>query len=285
MSFLVKRRKNDPEWYEDASFWETYAPIMFDEARWAEVPAVVDAIEALARPPRGAAVLDACCGPGRHSIELALRGYHVIGIDITESYLEAARESASAWSLDREGGLSRNPQGAEGLVEFIRADLRTYRKKAAFDLALNLYTSFGYFRDPRDDLRALRALRKALKPGGALVLEMNGKETAARDFVDTEEFERGGWTIRTEYKIVGSWEGLCSRWILSKGGLVFDRSFVVRLYSGLEIKRALGEAGFTDIYIFGGLDGSPYDQNAKSLVALASYGRTACKTDVRRYNK
>lgn len=243
-----------PEWFEDESFWTDYAQIMFDGERWAEVPAVVDAIEALARPPRGGAVLDACCGPGRHSLELASRGYRVTGIDITASYLEAARESAAAWGVP---------------VDFVRADVRSFRGERSFDLALNLYTSFGYFRDAGDDLAALRSLSAALKPGGALVLEVNGKETAVRDFVRSEEFERGGWSVRTEYAVVGAWEGLRNRWILSRDGESVDRSFTLRLYSGVELRRALLEAGFASVELFGGLDGSPYDQEARSLVALA----------------
>ena len=246
----------DGPWFEDEEFWTAYAPIMFDEARWAEVPAVVDGIERLIRPLPGSAVLDACCGPGRHSLELASRGYRVTGIDITEAYLEAARESAAAW----------DPVPAP---RFIRADLREFRCSEAFDFAINLYTSFGYFAEPEDDLAALRRLREALRPGGALLLETTGKETAARDFTQGESFERGGWGVRTEFSVVGAWEGLRNRWILSRGDEVVDKSFVLRLYSGTEMRAALIGAGFASARIFGAVDGSPYDQRASSLVALA----------------
>lgn len=252
--------REEAEWFEDQSFWNEYAQIMFDEDRWAEVPAVADAIERLASPPPGGAILDACCGPGRHSLELARRGYRVTGIDITESYLEAARESAAAWNIPAEG---------PGSAQFVRADIRSFRGRGGFDLALNLYTSFGYFADRRDDLAALKNLRSSLRPGGSLILEMNGKETAARRFVECEEFERGGWSVRTEYEVVGAWEGMRNRWIAIRGETRIDRSFTLRLYSAVEMRNALTEAGFADIGIFGGLDGSPYDQRADSLVALA----------------
>jgi SAM-dependent methyltransferase len=241
------------EWFEDEEFWTAYAPVMFDEARWAEATASVDAIEALVGLAPGAAVLDACCGPGRHSLELASRGYEVTGVDITEAYLEAARESARGM----------------GNARFLRADLRKLDLPPAFDLAINLYTSFGYFADPADDLEALRRLRAALKPGGALVLETNGKETAVRDFTPGESFERGGWEIRTEFSVVGPWEGLRNRWVVSRDGTTVDRAFVLRLYAGTELRAALLEAGFAEASLFGGLDGSPYDQAARSLVALA----------------
>lgn len=241
------------EWFEDEEFWTVYAPIMFDEARWAEAPAAVDVLEALVRLAPGSAVLDACCGPGRHSLEFASRGYDVTGIDITDAYLDAARESAA--------GL--------GNVRFLHEDIRELRMPAAFDLAINLYTSFGYFTDAAADMTALRRLREALKKGGSLVLETTGKETAARDFTPGESFERGGWDVRTEFAVVGAWEGLRNRWILSRGGDRVDRSFVIRLYSGTELRAALLEAGFSEVRILGGLDGTPYDEAAKSLVAVA----------------
>ncbi|HOX31542.1 MAG TPA: methyltransferase domain-containing protein [Spirochaetales bacterium] len=245
-------------WYEDEAFWTAYAPLMFDEKRWAEVPAVVDAIEALASPPKGGRVLDAACGPGRHSLELAARGYRVTGVDLTAAYLEAARESAAAFGLE---------------IELVRADLRGFSRPAAFDLAINLYTSFGYFEEAADDLALLRGIRASLKPGGALVLETQGKETAARDFVEGEWFERGGMTIMTEYEVVGAWEGLRNRWIVlrGEGGRLekLDRSFVIRLYSGAELRALLLEAGFSRAELYGGLRGEPYDQKAESLVALA----------------
>jgi len=244
------------EWFEDEEFWTAYAPIMFDEERWAEVPTVIDEIESLAGLNPCASVLDACCGPGRHSLELASRGYRVTGIDITDAYLEAARESAA--------GLP-----GPGAASFIHADLRSFESPAAFDLAINLYTSFGYFSDPAEDIAALRRLRAALRKGGALVLETTGKETAARDFTKGESFERGGWGVRTEFSVVGHWEGLRNRWILSRGGKTIDRAFVLRLYSGSEMRAALLEAGFVEARIFGSLDGAPYDEAAASLVALA----------------
>jgi SAM-dependent methyltransferase len=186
-------------------------------------------------------------------MEFASRGYRVTGIDITEAYLEAARESA----IDLPN------------ARFVRADLREFKMTEAFDLAINLYTSFGYFADPAEDRTALRRLRRALKPGGTLLLETTGKETAARDYTAGECFERGGWEVRTEFAVVGAWEGLRNRWILSRGSECVDRAFVLRLYSGTELWAALLEAGFAEVRILGGLDGSPYDQAAKSLVALA----------------
>jgi len=242
------------EWFEDEAFWNVFAPLMFDEKRWAETPAVVDALERLAGTRPGDSVLDACCGPGRHSLEFARRGYRVTGVDITKSYLQAARESAE-------------DEGAD--IEFLQADLRNFRRPESFDLCVNLFNSFGYFSDPAQEEDMLRNIRMSLRPGGRFVLEMLGKETAVRDFTEGEWFERNGWTILTEYEVVGAWEGLKNRWVLLRGSERIDRSFVQRLYSGTEMRDLLTRAGFRNIRIRGSLEGAPYDQDARSLVALA----------------
>src|SRR5206468_5375646 len=118
-------------------------------------------------PPRRASVLDLCCGPGRHSLEFARHGFQVTGVDRTARYLDAARAAATG----------------EGLtVEFVQGDMPHFQRPAAFDVALNLFTSFGYFEDEAEDLCVLRHLHTSLKPGGQVLLEMAGKEPLARDF-------------------------------------------------------------------------------------------------------
>lgn len=245
---------NATEWFEDQDFWLTYAPLMFDESRWAEVPDVVDSLQALSSIQPGDRVLDLCCGVGRHSVEFARRGFSVTGVDITQAYLEAAAETGKI---------------AGAALELVHDDARHFSRPGYFNLCLNLYTSFGYFSRREDDLLLLRNCAKNLAPDGCLILETVGKETAARDFVKREEFERAGWNVTTEYKILGDWEFEENRWILEKGTERVDHSFALRLYSGYEMKLALAEAGFAAVSIFGGLDGKPYDEKADSLVAVA----------------
>jgi SAM-dependent methyltransferase len=156
------------EWFNDDSFWEYFAPIMFDKAHWAEVPAVADGITRLAKlddglSPEGArppACLDLCCGFGRIGLELARRGFALTGVDITGPYLNAAREDAAAEELD---------------AEFILEDVRSFKRPGAFDIAVNLYNSFGYFEDPEDDKRLVRRAFESLKPGGVFFIETQGK--------------------------------------------------------------------------------------------------------------
>jgi SAM-dependent methyltransferase len=252
------------EWFYDKDFWEQYAPIIFDDKRMTEIPLVADGVTRLARldlyrtetaasaPP---GVLDLCCGFGRITLELARRGFSPVGVDITEAYLETARNDAAHESLD---------------IEFVRADVRSFKRPSVFDLAVNLYISFGYFDNPEDDRLMAQNVCDSLKDGGAFIIETLGKEIAVRDFVEAEWFERAGFMVLTEYAPLDSWSLLKNRWILidKKDGRRIEKTFTQRLYAASELRRLLFDAGFSKVELYGGWDESPYDHRAGALIAV-----------------
>ena len=258
----------EAQWFEDNEFWEHFAPIMFDEVHWAEVPEVTDAITSLCnfnlygetaqenwRKPLKSKpkILDLCCGLGRISLELARTGYEVTGVDITESFLKAAKEDAKADNLD---------------IEYIQEDVRKFSRPEYFDAIVNLYISFGYFSDQKDDLQVLINVYKSLKKHGTFILETLGKENAVKNFVEDEWFERSGYTVLTGYEPLDSWTFLKNRWILLKDGKRLEKIFTQRLYSASELRTLFNEAGFKNIDIYGDWDKSPYDQYANKLIAV-----------------
>jgi len=238
---------------------------MFDDAHWAEVPAVADAITRLgsfnlygapSKPARQSTpvVLDLCCGFGRISAELARRGFSVTGVDITETYLQAAREEASYENLN---------------IEYVNADARKFTRPGFFDAAVNLYISFGYFSEQKDDFSLLRNVYESLKDGGCFIIETLGKEIAVRDFLpEGEWFERGGYTVLTQYEALDSWALLKNRWILIKDEKRFEKTFTQRLYAASELKAMLLEAGFSKVEIYGDWDESPYNHRAVKLIVV-----------------
>jgi SAM-dependent methyltransferase len=251
------------EWFNDADFWEQYSPIMFDRKRWDEVPVVADGVTRLGRLPLYEAesggrkdphAADLCCGFGRISLELARRGFSVTGVDITEAYLDTGREDAVHENL---------------AVEFVREDVREFKRPGAFDLAVNLYISFGYFEDPADDLLFARNVYESLKPGASFIIETLGKEIAVRNFAEAEWFERAGFVVLTKYEPVDSWASLKNSWILihNKDGRRIEKTFTQRLYAASELRRLLFDAGFSAVELYGGWDESPYDNYAATLIA------------------
>lgn len=244
-----------PPWHDDDSFWELLAPHMFPPERIASAVGDVNSILTLTRLAPGAAVLDLCCGPGRHALELARRGFRVTGVDRTAHYLQKARAAATD----------------EGLyIEFVLADAREFARPAAFDLAVNLFTSFGYFADPADDLRVVRNLYDSLRPGGRLIMELMGKEVLARIFQPRGWDEADDVILLQERAVRQDWGWIENRWILVGEGTTREWLIGHRLYSAVELKRLLQDAGFTACAAFGSLSGVPYDHQAQRLVVLAT---------------
>lgn len=242
-------------WHEDDAFWETMAPHMFTERRLEATPEEVDNVIGLLDREPGAYILDLACGPGRHTLELARRGYRVTGVDRTTAYLQRAREQAAEENLD---------------VEFMQADMRAFRQPETFDAAVNLFTSFGYFEDPVDDLQVAQNLHASLKPGGRLLMEMMGKEVLARIFRERDwRGNEDGVLFLEEREIRGGWDWIDNRWIMIDGTERREFTLGYRLYSGAELAELLREAGFASVRLYNGLSGGPYDNTAARLAALA----------------
>ncbi len=244
-------------WYEEDSFWETVAPVLFSERRWSDAPTEVQHVVSLLGISPGARVLDLCCGVGRHSLELARRGFHVTGVDKTAVYLESARRQAKAEGLD---------------VEFVQDDMRAFCSPDAFDAAINLFTSFGYFEDPEDDRRVVMNVYRSLRSDGAFLMDLMGKEVVARVFQERGWREEDGIILLEERKVSNNWGWIENRWVIVKDGEKREVKISLRLYSAVELSALLRECGFDTVDVYGDVKGAPYDHMAKRLVAVAHRG-------------
>ncbi|KYK35874.1 MAG: methyltransferase domain-containing protein [Theionarchaea archaeon] len=241
-------------WYENDDFWETVAPLLFGEKRWAATAVEVDQILALLRVTAHASILDMCCGPGRHSLELARRHFCVTGVDRTVQYLETAREKA-----EREGLC----------VEFVQEDMRHFCRPETFDGALLVFTSFGYFEDPNENHQVLVNMYTSLKKGGRLVIELMGKEVVARIFRERDWGEQDGVIHLEERKINKDWSKIENRWIIIHDQIKKEFKFSHWIYSASELSALLKECGFLSVEVYGDLGGTPYDCTARRLVVVA----------------
>ncbi len=198
-------------------------------------------------------MLDLCCGPGVFTVPLARRGHRVTGVDLSPAMLDWARKrSADA--------------GAE--VTYVRADAREYEAPQAFDVVLNMFTSFGYFEDPADNARMLRTMHTCLAPGGTLVLDLAGKELLARR-VTSQGGAAGRRPDGADRHRAGR-VGAAAQRVGAGPGRAGDAGHldVVRVQRGGAAADGRG-AGFARVEVFGGFDGRPYDENAERLVLRA----------------
>ncbi len=245
-------------WHEQDSFWVKWTPVLFPKQRWEKTQEEVINIISLLKIDPGASVLDLCCGPGRHSLELARRGFSVIGVDRTKSYLEKARKQAEIEELK---------------VEFLQEDMRNFCKPNTFDMAINLFTSFGYFEDIKDDKKVITNVYHSLKNNGIFLIDIMGKEVLARIFCEHSWHEVDNNIVLEECKIRKNWSWVENRWILIKDGKKEEYKISLRLYSAVELTALLNECGFNRIDIYGDLTGKLYDHTAKRLILVAHKGK------------
>lgn len=243
------------EWFENEDLWRDLYPFLFARERFLDAPEEVTALLELTGFG-GKRVLDLCCGPGRHAVELARRGFDVTGVDRSPFLLERAQTRSSA-------------AGTE--VEWVLDDMRSFRRAGGFDLAINMYTSFGYTTRAREDMEILENIRSSLVPGGSLLIELMGKEVLASIYTRVGMAEDGdGGRLFMVRDVDDDYSGMSNTWVLVRGGSAREYTFSHRLYSAVEMRQMLQRAGFVEVHTYGGLDGSEYGPQAGRLVAVAS---------------
>ncbi len=163
--------QKDAHWFESVARYlgHSYLKYSFTKGTKQEIDFLVETL-----PLReGDQVIDIGCGPGRHCIELALRGYRAFGIDISETFIEQAKASA-----------------VEG-ASFRRLDARALQNEdelhEKFDAAVCLCQgAFGVMLDDSDDLDVLRGAVAVLRPGGLLALSAFNSYFSIRHHTDAE---------------------------------------------------------------------------------------------------
>lgn len=242
------------DWFEDEDFWSSLYPAMFPPDRFRIADQQVKDILGLTGL-NGGAVLDLCCGPGRHAVSFAQQGFRVTAVDRSKFLLDRARERSAEFQVE---------------VEWVEQDMRSFSRPDAFDLACSIFTSFGYFDDERDNLQVLRNVCASLVPGGAFVIDVMGKERAARSLQNAlcNTLEDGTVVVQRP-EVRADWTRIRNEWILIKDGHARSFTFEHTIYSGKELKDLLLQAGFAAVNLYGDLEGRPYGLEATRLVGLA----------------
>src|ERR1700694_4761834 len=242
-----------------ADWWQTwFGPgylALYDAFLAERTPIEVDQIEALLqlRPPRR--ILDLPCGQGRHAIELARRGYEVTGVDLSAFLLKVAEERARAAGVR---------------VRWLSGDMRQPLAGERFDVALNLFTSLGYFADEADDRRVVGAAAAMLAPGGRFLLEViNGERLMAR-FEEREWFTVGHAAVVERRSL----DRTARRMVVERTVTTPDDTEVnlhaIRLYNGRDVSAILRGAGFGAVALYGDWSGEPLTSDSLRVLAVGT---------------
>lgn len=242
--------RNDPlPWYAEWFGRDYLAVYAHRDER--EAARQIDLMERTLAPAPGARVLDLCCGGGRHSVELARRGYRVVGADLSPDLLETAQSAALASDLE---------------VVFVRADMRTCVGNGCFDVVVNFFTSFGYFETDEENARVLDAIRGNLRTGGGWMMDYMNRDYVISRFEPRDERTTGEMRVVQQRRLDLLRGRILKTITIERPGRNDTYQESVRMYTAPELMAMLAKAGLRVTHVFGNSDGAPYALDSPRLI-------------------
>jgi ubiquinone/menaquinone biosynthesis C-methylase UbiE len=205
--------------YFDAQYLQEYEPIFSPAEDRRDVARLIE----LLRLPVDARILDVPCGQGRHARLLAEAGYRVEGLDYSAHLLDVAK-------------------AAGGDVHYTRGDMRKLPKvwTSRFDAVVNLFTSFGFFLDPSDDIRVVAEFARVVKPGGVLVWHGASRDGVMAKFIARDWWQSDNGTFVAHERTFDPLSGIMSVRVRQGDA---ERHYRIRLYTATRLAEVFADAG------------------------------------------
>lgn len=209
-------------------------------------------------------ILDLACGFGRHSLELARRGFHVIGVDITSDYVKHASNVAKTEKLN---------------AQFIHSDIRDINFENEFDVVLNMADgAVGYLENEEENLKIFKVVSKALRQGGKHFMDIMNADYAETHFpcklwdngkksLTLSQFE---WNSITKIMLYGQLDFAYGQPLSDP---VIDYGNPTRLYSLHEIKNIFADLGMEIAETYSDFSGKASSENGIQLMVYSKKHR------------
>jgi SAM-dependent methyltransferase len=223
-------------WFKDWFNSPYYHQLYFNRDD-SEAAAFIDKLINYLKPVPGSSMLDVACGKGRHSIQLAGKGFDVTGIDLSDDSISEALLSQT------------------NRLHFYKHDMRLPFWINYFDYAFNFFTSFGYFKTRREHDNAIRTIAQSIKKEGIFVMDFlnvhyaedhlihqSEKEIGGNNFIITKWYDESHFYKKIEVEDEARREPLIYTEKVAKFSLGdFTEMFA---YQGLQIQEVFGDYGF-----------------------------------------
>ncbi len=237
--------------YFDAGYEREYEPL-FDLAEdRRQVARLVELLEL----PAGSRVLDLACGQGRHAHLLAEAGFNVDGLDLSPYLIARAKERGTGRTLHyRRGDMRKLPAAWSG----------------RFDAVVNLFTSFGFFADARDDARVLRECARVLKPGGVMVWQGGSRDGVMARFLASDWWTTRDGTMIAQDRSFDPLTGfltITSVW--QRRSAVERREHRIRLYTASRMAELMLDAGLVVEQAWESFTDRPLSRRSSEMLLVA----------------
>ncbi|MEB2313069.1 MAG: methyltransferase domain-containing protein [Sorangiineae bacterium] len=226
-SLADSRRPQRRPWWEEI-FSEDFVRASY-RIPDAVIAREVDFIEESLGVAPGGVVLDLGCGDGHHAVELASRGYGVVGYDLSLYQLALAADVA---------------QDRGQKINFLQGDMREMAFEEMFDGIFCWNTTFGYFEEEKNFAVAQRVF-KALKPGGMFLIDVVNRDFVAADQPNQLWYEGDACVCMDDMSVDFITSRLrVKRTLILDDGRSRECSYSVRLYALHELGKVLHDVGF-----------------------------------------
>ena len=156
------------KWFADW-FDSPYYHILYKNRDIKEAQQFIDNLVAHLQLKKESKLIDIACGKGRHATYFNKLGFDVIGVDLSENSITTAKQNENK------------------KLQFFKHDMRNTFKANSFNVVTNLFTSFGYFEDKKDEQKAINAMAKNLKPDGILIIDFMNVKKVISNLVNSEQ--------------------------------------------------------------------------------------------------
>ncbi|MCY9669418.1 class I SAM-dependent methyltransferase [Paenibacillus alginolyticus] len=191
-------------------------------------------------------IVDLGCGTGNLTIPLALEGYQLTGIDLSEDMLAVAEQKAGEHKSRLRGGS----------IHWVQQDLREWDLGEQVDVAFSICDSLNYLLEEDDIIRAFRQTFEGLKPGGLFLFDVHTPEQLfayadSQPFFLNEDDVAYIWTSELDEERVQIEHDL-TIFVKDSGTDTFrriDETHLQRAYSLQWLKQTLLDIGFTEVHM------------------------------------
>ena len=235
------------KWFSSADYLNLYSHRSDKEAE-----DMVNLIQREVPKPTDSKVLDVCCGAGRHSIVLARRGYDVTGLDLSHFLISQAKKNIN---LAAEKNLK---------VKFLIRDMKNFAFSVKFDIAINIFSSFGYFESDEENFSVFANIARSLRKNGYFVFDFLNENYLRRNLVPCTESSINGKKVIQNRRIENNF--------VFKDIRIAGRKYTerIKLYDYDIIINSMKSLGFSVSSVYGDCFGNPFNRkNSKRLIIFA----------------